>query len=181
MDIRLSWDLFILVFFGIVIAYSFIIGRNATIKMIISAYMAILTADSIGHLIEVYLVPAAPALQGIQGEQVLILTKIFIFVLTIVLLVIKGGFIVDMIGESSVVARLMSTLTFGFLSGGLLVTTVLVYLSSGSFIFGGIETSFQTDLYLESEFVRMLLDQAGVWFSLPALALVVASFLEPRE
>ena len=102
MDIRLSWDLFVLVFFGIVIAYSFIIGRNQTLKVIIACYMAILSADGLGNIFKQYIFPAMPSLQsGTEADTALIFLKIFVFVLAIVLIAIKGGFYVDIMFERS--------------------------------------------------------------------------------
>ncbi len=180
MDLRLSWDLFIIVFFAVIIAYSFIIGRNSTLKVIIATYMAILTADSLGNLFHQYLVPAAPSLQGVAGEQALILIKIFVFVAVIVLLVIKGGFTVDMVPERSAVTRILSNTTFGFLNAGLVISTLLVYLTGGSFILGGLDRALQTNLYSESSLVKLMIDQSNLWFALPAIALVLISFFEPR-
>jgi hypothetical protein len=50
MGLELSWDLFIIVFFGIVVAYSFIIGRNNNLKVILATYVAALAADAVGNL-----------------------------------------------------------------------------------------------------------------------------------
>ena len=54
MDIKLSWDLFIAVFFIIIVAYSFIIGLNGTIKVILGTYIAIVCADAIGLIFELF-------------------------------------------------------------------------------------------------------------------------------
>jgi hypothetical protein len=180
-NLRLSWDLFILVFFAIVIAYSFIIGRNQTIKVIISSYMAILTADGLGNLLETYLLPAAPTLQGEMGEQALVLIKIFTFVLAIVILAIKGGFVVDVAPESSLPARILGNLGFGFLNAGLMVSTILVYLTGGSFVMGSVRNSLETNLYQESQFVQTIVDNYNVWFALPVLALVLVSLFQRSE
>jgi hypothetical protein len=180
-DIRLSWDLLILVFFAVVMAYSFIIGENTEIKVIISAYMAVLTADGMGSLIENYMFPSAPSLQGAAGDETLILLKMFLFVLVIVLLVIKGGYRVDLLPKRSLLTRLLTNLTFGFLCAGLLVSTLLVYLTGGSFATGTITAAIETNLYQESLLVQLLIDNYSVWFALPAIAIVVVSFFEPRE
>lgn len=180
-NIRLSWDLFILVFFGIVIAYSFIIGRNKTVKVIISTYMAILTADAIGNLLQTYLLPSAPALQGAMGDQALVLIKIFTFVLVIVLLAIKGGFNVDVAPERSVVTRILGNLSFGFLNAGLMVSTILVYLTGGSFVTGSIRAGFESNLYQESHFIQTIVDNYNIWFALPVLAIVIVSLFQQVE
>lgn len=180
-NIRLSWDLFVLVFFAIVIAYSFIVGRNQTMKIIIASYMAVLTADGLGNLFEKYILPTAPALQGVQGVQALVLLKIFVYVLVIVMVAIRGGFHVDILPENSVVTRIVANLSFGFLNAGLMVSTLLVYLTGGSFVMGTVQTGLHTNLYNESQFIKTIVDNYDVWFSLPAVALVLISFFQPSE
>lgn len=179
-NIRLSWDLFVLVFFGVVIAYSFIIGRNQTIKIIIATYMAMLTADGLGNLFETYILPTAPTLQGEPGAQALVLLKIFVFVLTIVLIAVRGGFQVDLAPEGSIVTRILANLSFGILNAGLMVSTLLVYLTGGSFVTGTVHSSLQTNLYAQSQFIQTIVDHYDVWFALPALAIVFMSFFQSQ-
>lgn len=180
-NIRLSWDLFVLVFFSVVIAYSFIVGRNQTIKIIIASYMAILTADGLGNLFEKYILPTAPTLQGANGVQALVLLKVFVYVLVIVLLAIRGGFRVDILPENSAVTRILANLSFGFLNAGLMVSTLLVYLTGGSFVMGTVQAGLHTNLYSESEFIKTIIDHYDIWFSIPAVALVMVSFFQPSE
>jgi len=59
MNIDLSWDLLIIVVFAFVIGYSFIVGINRTLKIIIGVYLASLAADSIGNLANHYLLSAS--------------------------------------------------------------------------------------------------------------------------
>ncbi|MDP7069092.1 MAG: hypothetical protein QF815_01075, partial [Candidatus Peribacteraceae bacterium] len=51
MTITPTWDLFIIVFFGLVITYSFIIGKHEAVKIIISTYIAILAVEGMGNII----------------------------------------------------------------------------------------------------------------------------------
>ncbi len=180
-NIRLSWDLFIIVFFAVVIAYSFIVGRNQTIKIIISSYMAILLADAVGNLFHTYLVPTAPSLQGATGDQALVLVKILVFVFMIVLLAIKGAYDVALAEEPSALTRFLSSLTFGFLNAGLMVSALLVYLTGGSFVTGTVQANLYSNLYDESQFIRSLIDYYDIWFALPAVAIVIVSFFEPMD
>ncbi len=41
MEINLTWDLFIIVFFLIILAYSFVIGKNQTMKIIVEPSAAV--------------------------------------------------------------------------------------------------------------------------------------------
>lgn len=143
--------------------------------------MAILTADGIGNLFYRYLLPTAPSLQGETGDQALVLLKIFVFVLVIVVVAIKGGFQVDLVPEQSVVARLLTNLSFGFLNAGLMISTLLVYLTGGSFIAGTVQAGLATNLYQESQFIQTIIDNYNVWFILPAVALVLVSLFQKAE
>ena len=48
MNVTLTWDLFIIVFFAVIITYSFIIGRREAIKIIIATYIAIVAVQGSG-------------------------------------------------------------------------------------------------------------------------------------
>ena len=178
MDLRLSWDLFVIVFFAVIIAYSFIIGRNQTMKVIIGTYLAILTSDGLGNLFQQYLLPTIPSLQGEQGDQALILMKIIVFILVIVLVTVKGSFSVDVLSNKATVTRLLATFIFGMLNAGLIVSTILVFISGFSFVNGFYGFMTTSGLYMESELVRMMVDNYNVWFALPAIAFVGASVAE---
>jgi lipoprotein signal peptidase len=54
MNLLLSWNLFIIAIFIVIIAYSYIIGINKTVKTIIASYLAILAADGIGNIFKDY-------------------------------------------------------------------------------------------------------------------------------
>lgn len=144
--------------------------------------MAILSADGLGNIFKQYIFPAMPSLQsGTEADTALIFLKIFVFVLAIVLIAIKGGFYVDIMFERSLVSRLLATLTFGFLNAGLIVSTILVYISGASFVTGSVNVVANTNLYKESQFVKLMIDNYNIWFALPAIAVVMISFFEPRQ
>jgi len=61
------------------------------------------------------------------------------------------------------------------------LSTLLVYLTGGSFVDGTVSLAADTNLYSESMLVQVLIDNYSVWFALPAIAIVLVSFFEPRE
>lgn len=182
MEINLSWDLFVIVFFAVIIAYSFIIGRNQTLKIIIASYIAILTADGIGNLIKHYFIgesAAATAVDLPSDEGGLVVIKIFIFVLTIVLVATRGRFTINMSRHSSSVMSIILNLTYGILSAGLITSTILIYTSGSSLVQ---ETSVIMNeavlvMYRESVMVQTMINNYNIWFSLPAITFVISSFL----
>ena len=182
MEISLSWDLFVIVFFTVIIAYSFIIGRNQTLKIIISSYIAILAADGVGSLIERYFIGAEPVVPGLgfaQGESSLIVLKIVIFVFTIVLITTRGRFQINMGSSNSSLMSLALTLTYGVLSAGLITSTILIYASGISLLAETAAAMNQAvlNIYKESQLVRLMINNYNVWFSLPAITFVVSSFI----
>lgn len=175
-----TWDLFIVVFFAIIIAYSFIVGRNATLKIIISSYIAILTADGLGNILERFFLsnannPSMLNFEVVSQPDSLIILKILIFVLSIVLLTVRGNFVVATQPEQSWLVRLAVTGTFGFFSAGLIVATILIYISGDSFVAATLSTAPGMDIVSGSTLAQMMTANYNLWFSLPAIAFVLIS------
>jgi hypothetical protein len=185
MEINLSWDLFVIVFFAVIIAYSFIIGRNQTLKIIIASYIAILTADGIGNLIERFLFKGIPADNAIitPDDSGLVVIKIFIFVFSIVLITTRGRFAINMDKHGSSIINIILNLTYGVLSAGLITSTILIYTSGSSLVQ---ETSSLVmneavmAMYRDSVMVQTMINNYNIWFSLPAITFVISSFLGGR-
>jgi hypothetical protein len=181
MEINLSWDLFVVVFFTVIIAYSFIIGRNQTLKIIIASYIAILTSDGIGNLIERFFIgenPIINVLNFVGSEKSVIILKIIIFIFTIVVIVTRGRFTINMDKSKSSMMNMILTITYGILSAGLITSTILIYASGASLVQ---ETSIVMNeavlkMYHESFMVQMMINNYNMWFSLPAITFVISSF-----
>lgn len=189
MDIRLTWDLFILVFFGIIVAYSFIIGQNHTLKIILGTYASALAADAGGNLLSLYLAKSKLAMKGFSSlsiqtqEDAAIFLKVVLFIILVILLTIRGGISVELKPGKSVFTRFILTGVFGFLSAGLIVSTVLMYVSGLSFVTGGAVSGQSSILSFsgQSPFVQQLLTYYNLWFLLPVVALLVREFLAGKD
>lgn len=186
MEISLSWDLFIIVFFTVIIAYSFIIGRNQCIKIIISSYIAILTADGVGNLIERYFLGENPVIRTFDfstDEGRLVLIKIIIFIISIVLITVRGKFNINLPHSNSITMRLILSLTYGVLSAGLITSTILIYASGASLVQSSTQIMNEAilQIYQESQLVRLMINNYNAWFSIPAVAFVFSSFFGDEE
>jgi len=186
MEINLSWDLLVIVFFTVIIAYTFIIGRNQSIKIIISSYIAILAADGVGNIIERYFLGKEPAIQALEftnDVSALILMKIIIFILSIIIITTSGKFNINMSNSNSMTIRVMLSLTYGILSAGLITSTILIYASGASLVQESsiIMNDAVLNIYKQSQFIRLMINNYNVWFSLPAIAFVVSSFFGQEE
>ena len=186
MDLKLSWDLFVIVFFAIVTAYSFIIGRQDTLKIIIGTYIATLTADGLGNVFQSLignssffekLVKFIGYGGGVSNFSSIL--KILFFITIIVLLTIYGDFEVKEIVARRGSVNLMVLFFLSILSCGLILSTIIVFANGGSLIGGVTEISDSfKEVYEQSRFVKGLLDWHDLWFSLPGLALVMFSLFQ---
>ncbi len=180
MNLNLSWDLFILVFFAVVVAYSFIIGRNQTLKVILGTYMAILCADGFGNLFGKYFVSSDAFLKLMKifavtsGDQAVVFFKVLVLLLFIVLIAVRGLFHVDAEDNRPLSLRLIILLLMGLMSAGLIISTVLVFVSGASLIGAGTgANNILSDVYQSSRLVRMMLDYSNLWFFLPGFSFIL--------
>lgn len=189
MDLKLSWDLFIIVFFAIVTAYSFIIGRQETLKIIIASYIATISADGLGNLFSKFIGNTTffnklVNFLGLGGgaEQLTSIIKILLFITVIVLLTIFGDYEVEEPPEQNSFVKLVTLTALSLLSGGLILSTIIVFANGGSLISGtaAISESFKI-VYDESRFVRGLLDWHDIWFALPGLLFVFISVIQKNK
>jgi hypothetical protein len=190
MNVNLSWDLLIIVFFGLVVAYSLIIGRNNNIKVIIATYVAALFADAVGNLFGKTLALSDNFMKMMKlfyvntPEDAAALVKIIMLVVLIVLLSVKGNYDVDVRTDGPVGFRLGINMLFGFLNACLIVSIALIFVSGSSFIVGdpiATSSAFQ-DIYNQSNIARILIDHYSVWFMLPALGFLgISLFTQKNE
>lgn len=187
MNIGLTWDLFIVAFFAIIIAYSFIIGRNSTIKVILGTYVGALAADAAGNLFAKYFGSSGVFLNILHTfsptsgpESSSAMFKLILFIVIVIILAVRGGFTVNTDIGKSAAAKIIMTGFFGFLSAGLMISTVLMYVSGISFITGGSAGSI-TNFTGQSPLVQNMLTYYNYWFFLPALALIFGGIIAGRE
>lgn len=188
MNLHLSWDLFILVFFAVVIAYSFIIGRNQTLKVILGTYVGILCADGLGNVFAKYLAPSQAFLRFMKlfavgsEDQAIIFFKVLIFLVLIVLIAVRGMFQVDSEEHGSISIRIVILFLLGLMSAGLMMSTVLVFTSGASLIGTDITGSnILAEVYNDSRLVRIMVDFANLWFFLPGVAFIVLGILHKKS
>lgn len=205
----LSWDLFLLAFFAVVIAYSFIIGKNQTLKVILGTYVAILCADGLGNIFAKYFVSSKAFLKFLaffavaNEQQAIAVFKVIVLLVLVVIIAVKGLYHVETDEQGALSLRFMMVALLGVLSAGLMISTVLVFISGTSLIGGNVGTDLLAsatggavstgiagspidknilqEVYNSSRLIRIMLDYANFWFFLPGVAFVVMSMLEKKS
>ena len=176
MDLTLSWDLFVIVFFGLVISYSFIIGKHESVKIIVFTYIAIVAGQAAGNIIEDLSNNSQTLITsfGLTLDITMLdSTKLIIFIATIILLAIRGGFEVEYSNESSNITNILLTGIFGFATAGLLLTTLLTFVTGAPLLEVTLsESTVLTPLFQESKLMQAMIMYQDLWFCLPALLLI---------
>ena len=190
MNITLSWDLFVVVFFVVIVAYSLIIGRDNTLKVILGTYVAMLAADASGTLFAKYLGGSALFMKilkfaavGNEAESVIFI-KVLIFVGLVILFAVRGAFEVDTVDDRSVAIRTVLSVVYAVMSAGLIISAILVFVSGVPLIGGGSAETTTTalwDVYNQSRLIKTFVDNSNLWFSIPAISFLVHSFYSHKE
>ncbi|MDH3324161.1 MAG: hypothetical protein OEL89_00820 [Candidatus Peregrinibacteria bacterium] len=184
MEIALTWNLVLLATFVMLFAYNFLLGQSSTVKLILSMYIAIFTADGIASVLKKFFFEISPGFQKMFGEheiEIFTTVRLGLFMLAIVIFVVKGGFHIKLEKHKHWAARTGIHAGFALLSSLLFLATILIYLSGNSFVEGMIHAN-EISIYYESGFARILIDYYQFWFSLPAVAFLATSFLfEPKD
>lgn len=175
-----SWDLLITALFATIIAFTFIVGKDTTQKIIIATYIGILATDGFAYfLYRMFLAPAPQVgIVNVSATATTLVTiKLILFVVSVVLLTARGSFTAVFPGGTSGVLGVVVQAGLGFLLGALVTSTLLVFLAGSCFLPGVTCSASNVVDYITtgSQLARHLLTYAYVWFMLPALALVLAS------
>ncbi|MEK7591514.1 MAG: hypothetical protein AAB489_04910 [Patescibacteria group bacterium] len=185
MNVTLTWDLFIIVFFAVIITYSFIIGRREAIKIIIATYIAIVAVQGIGNVLQRVLAEASDVLLtlGISMEASLLSTfKLVLFIVIIIALAIKAGIAVTYEKEPGMPLNAALTGLFGFTTAGLLLSTMLTYTAGVPLLDKNLPAvASLSPIIQQSQLMQLMILNQDLWFSLPALALLVAGIVGNRS
>ena len=185
MNITLTWDLFIIVFFAVIITYSFIIGRKEAIKIIIATYIAIVGVQGIGNVLQRVAGETATLMTtlGISMDLALFSTfKLVLFIIIIIALAIKAGITVTYDKEPGLPLNAALTGLFGFSTAGLLLSTMLTYTAGMPLLDANLpNVASLSSIVQQSQLMQFMILNQDLWFSLPALALLIAGIVGNRN
>ncbi len=179
MEIALTWNLVILIIFVVLFAYNFLLGQNATIKLILSIYIAILTADGVARILKDFVLDQSPGFQQLIGTnevEIFMGIRMVLFLAAIIIFVVKGAFHISIEKHDHWALRMVIHTIFAALSAALFLSTILIYMSGNSFV-DGMVVAKEISIYKESLLAQLLINYYQFWFSLPAIAFLITSFL----
>jgi hypothetical protein len=180
MHVTLTWDLIVIVFFAIVLAYSFIVGKTESVKIIIASYIAIVAVQALGNLIDLGFGNSQQAAYfGFSlDSNTLSTVKLIVFVAVIIFLVIRGGFEIDYAKDLGGIWEIALTAAFGFATAGLLLTALLTYIAARPILDPTLASApLLAPLLEQSQLVGYMIALQDVWFALPAVLLIAVGFV----
>jgi hypothetical protein len=180
MELALTWDLVIIIFFAVVTAYSFIVGEDESVTIIIAGYIALLAVEAAGHLVTLGLASSSSLLETIgltPDPGTLATAKVLAFAAAIILLAIRGGFSVSYDEQPGSIITTILTGAFGVSTSCFLLTSLLTFIAGTPLLDDSLATApAVAPLMTGSRLVEGMILYQHVWFALPALLLLVAGF-----
>lgn len=165
---------------ALILAYSFIIGRKQTMKIIIATYIAFLASDGLSYFLKNTIGFSVPAkIFGFSQPNAAILVAILLFIIFIVIMARHHAYDVN-IEDGVADAKYMITTSFAaVLSAILIVSCVLFYLSGNTMTVLDEHVSKSSILAVarQSEIAKAMVDYFYVSFFMPAISLIAVSFL----
>lgn len=184
MNLTLSWDLFVIVFFALVLSYSFIIGKKESIKIILASYIAIVAVQGIGSISQRFLGDPS-SLFGTLGlpvdPTITSILKLTVFITFIVFLAVRAGLHVQYSQEGNMATNLGITALCGLATGGLLLATLITYIAGAPLMDAHLVSNpALATVMKQSELMQLLVANIDVLFTLPAVALILAGVMNNR-
>jgi len=184
MNITLSWDLFVIVFFALVITYTFIIGKKESIKVILASYIAIVAVQGFGNILERLLSQSGSILSyvGVAPDPVFISTvKLVVFVFFVIALAVQAGFDVKYDREPNPAINIVLSILCGIATGGLLLSTLLTFAAGGALLDLKIAgTASLLPIIQQSQLMQILIVNQDAFFLFPAVVLLITGVLSNR-
>lgn len=191
MPITLSWDLIVIIFFAVIVAYSFIVGKDESVKIIIASYISIVAVQAVGNLLGMLSAQSSLA-SGTQNfasllgfgfdPAVVSIIKLIIFVCMIIFLAIRGGFDMQYTQEIGGIWDPVITAICGFLTAGLLLTALLTYIAAKPLLDSSLALApLLQPLLAGSTLVTFMVEWQNLWFSLPAVLMMVVGYMASRS
>ncbi len=185
MNLNLTWDLFIVVFFAIVVTYTFIIGKKESVKIIVSSYIGIVAVQGFTNVLARIASYTGPLLGGFGlpvTPTVISMGKLALFIAIIIFLALRSGFEATYPKEPNAVVNALITALFGFATAGLLLSTLLTYVAGVPLLDMSLANAAAlSPVIQQSQFMQIMILHQDLWFSLPAVVLIAVGFLHHKE
>ncbi len=111
---------------------------------------------------------------------VISIAKVILFIFLVIALAVQSGIAVSYERDGTTLMNLVYTMLFGLSTGALMVSTVLSYAFGKGILDPTITSSSITQIAGSGIVMQVMILNQDIWFTLPAILLVVVGFLKNR-
>ena len=184
MEIQLSWDIVFVGLFIVMFGIAFLRPHKFSLRLLLGAYLSLLTAEGGSFFLEKIILPAAPELQNWVSEKellVFICVRLLLFGVAMILFLSRAHYHIEHKVHDHWLARSIIHLVFSVLISLLVVSSIFAFLSGNSVIEAALGTFAPNGWFDSSLFILPILNMFGVWLVLPAVSMIIVSIIGPRE
>lgn len=158
-----TWDTFIILFFVVMTVYGLLLGRGRVFNILINTYVGYVIASELGDFAYSYLSKANELAHSFQVS--LFGAKVIVFAAVIFLLTLKS----ELAGtQDDGMTSSVYTAVYGFLSAGLILSTVFTFMTE----------SDRINLFSSSSIASQVYQYHLVWLVAPILVILANMFLK---
>ena len=169
-----TWDLFIIIFFSLIVILGIALGRERAAVGVIASYIGLVAANVWGNAIYNILGGTSATI----GENISVtanvspfIIKTVIFAIILVLLITKGDFLKKATTYHTGILSLLTAGIYSFLNAGIIVTALISFLSEAQ----------RTELLLQSNLINTIVRYQTWWLVLPAILIIILGFKHTEE
>lgn len=183
MNITLSWDLLIILFTALVVAYSFIVGKDSSVKIIVATYIAFVGVQALGNIALLLTNASTASMIGLGlSPSLLAIGKLVLFASAVVFMAVKGGLHVETGSGFGTVWDIAISALLGFSTATLLLSSLITFIAGRPLLDLSLATADALGNILSSSpLVHAIVDYQHIWFALPAVLLLVIGFLGSKK
>ncbi len=168
-----TWDLFIIIFFAVLVVFGIALGRERAIVGVIASYIGLITANVWGNA-AYNLIGGTSANIGdlsLTAGNSPFMIKAIIFAIIAILLIAKGDFLKKAVTYHTGMFSMMFSAIYSFLNAGLIVTALVSFLSDAQ----------RTELLAQSELTNTIIQYQTWWLVLPVVLMIILGFKHVEE
>ena len=159
-----TWDLFIMLFFAIAVAYGFLLGKNRIVLTLLTTYIMLAVANELGNALL-----SANFIFKSGTSTFILKTSVFLIALFLLAILfssrsaiakyVAGG------DESGSMGSIIFTIIYSFLSAGLIITSIIFFMTPEG----------RTQFFAQSHWAKVMMDLRIWWLILPLVVIIFES------
>jgi len=161
-----GWDLFILVFFIVMTVYGVLLGKNRTLAIVLSSYVAYVVAHEFSQIVFEWFSRASSYNNAVGTSS--FGAKTITFVAVLIILVIKNNFGRD---EEKDITATAITVIYGFLAAGLIMISLFSFMGD----------SERIAILTSSNLASKVYSSRTIWLIGPLIAITASNVIKGRR